>query len=276
MPVSEAHLLKRMGLFVSTKVRGTMTSPKVAGLVCNLIFVLLIAWPVQAQHNVTPHEPESRGSHHASDHDHPAATGWEGSTEGKAYSEFNHHLTGVFVVLIGLSELHHALRITALTWIRLLLPVAMVVTGIFLMIWSDHDAWPIGPRSFSQTFFGGDWEAVQHKLFGILLLIVGSIEWLRRIGRLDQFWWRLPLPAFAIVGGLSLFLHSHGAHPSAHKIAVHHAIMGVMAITAGSSKLVSGRGEAVLGSTSRCRSVWELAWAAFVLLIGIQLLLYTE
>ena len=36
-----------------------------------------------------------------------------------------------------------------------------------------------------------------------------------------------------------LFGHSHGFHPSAQKIAMHHAIMGTMALTAGSSKLFS-------------------------------------
>ena len=36
-----------------------------------------------------------------------------------------------------------------------------------------------------------------------------------------------------------LFGHSHGFHPSAQKIAMHHAIMGTMAVTAGSTKLVS-------------------------------------
>ena len=250
-----------------------------ASWVSHLFLVILAAWPVHAQHSVISHDPESRGSHHhESEHDHSVATGWEGSAAGKAYSEFNHHLAGIFVVLIGLSELHHALRITALPGVRLLLPTAMVVTGVFLMIWSDHDAWPIGPRSFTQTFLGDDYEAVQHKLFGILLLIVGGIEWLRRTGRLGQLWWRLPLPVFAIISGLSLFLHSHGAHPSAHKIAVHHAIMGAMAVTAGSSKLVYGRTQEALlpGSSQRSRSVWELVWAGFVLLIGIQLLLYTE
>ena len=45
-------------------------------------------------------------------------------------------------------------------------------------------------------------------------------------------------PAFAVIGGLMLFMHSHGAHPSAQKIAMDHAIMGTMAILAGSSRLI--------------------------------------
>ena len=149
----------------------------------------------------------------------------------------------------------------------LLLPMAMLGAGAFLLVCSDHEAWPIGSLGFVQTFFGIDWEIVQHKLYAVLLLAVGPIELLRRTGRIAQAWLRMPLPALAILGGLALFLHTHGAHPAAHKIALNHTIMGIMAITAGSSKLVSE-----LASHSR----WGLAWACLILLIGVQLLFYSE
>jgi hypothetical protein len=49
--------------------------------------------------------------------------------------------------------------------------------------------------------------------------------------------------------------------------------MGVMAVTAGSSKFLSDwKASPVTEETSS----WELAWAALVLLIGIQLLIYSE
>jgi putative copper resistance protein D len=77
----------------------------------------------------------------------------------------------------------------------------------------------------------------------------------------------------AILGGLILFGHSHGVHPSAQKIALHHAVMGAMAVTAGSSKLVSGSRRS--GSeTAPFR--WELLWAGLILFIGAQLLIYSE
>jgi putative copper resistance protein D len=68
-----------------------------------------------------------------------------------------------------------------------------------------------------------------------------------------------------------LFLHSHGAHPSAHKIAIHHTVMGTMAIAAGSCKLLNARSRAM-----DTRSGWELAWAGLILMIGVQLLIYSE
>ena len=70
-----------------------------------------------------------------------------------------------------------------------------------------------------------------------------------------------------------LFGHSHGFHPSAEKIAMHHAIMGTMAVTAGSSKFLS----TWVVPAERSRSTnWEWVWVSLILLIGAQLLLYSE
>ena len=70
-----------------------------------------------------------------------------------------------------------------------------------------------------------------------------------------------------------LFGHSHGFHPSAQKIAMHHAIMGTMAVTAGSSKLVSTWALPAERSNS---TNWEWVWVSLILLIGAQLVLYSE
>ena len=70
-----------------------------------------------------------------------------------------------------------------------------------------------------------------------------------------------------------LFGHSHGDHPAAHKIAMHHAIMGTMAVTAGSSKLFSTWANPLREESF---SRWEWLWAGLILLIGAQLLIYSE
>ncbi|HET9942260.1 MAG TPA: hypothetical protein VFR05_02900, partial [Terriglobia bacterium] len=59
----------------------------------------------------------------------------------------------------------------------------------------------------------------------------------------------------------------------AQKIATHHAIMGTMALTAGSSKLFSAwLNPAPGGAAVR----WDWIWASLILLIGTQLLIYSE
>jgi len=240
-----------------------------------LVSLSLSAMPLWAQHGehnpTSMHETVPPGHHvHGPDGHH---VGWEGSVAGNAYSEFNHHLTGMMVIIIGLCELRQALPMLFWAWTRFLLPGALLISGFFVLVWSDHDAWPIGSLSFMQTFFAGDSEIFQHKSYALLLLAVGTIELLRRLRQVGHALWSTPLPAFAIIGGFMLFGHSHGIHPSAQKIAIGHALIGTMAVTAGSSKLLSDW----LRSPSHSQhSKWELLWAGLILLIGLQLLMYSE
>jgi putative copper resistance protein D len=231
------------------------------------------AWPESPAAEMT-HE-SMHGGHGAGHGSLASMSPWEGSAEGRAYSEFNHHVAGALVVLIGLAELASALRWSRFTWMPTLLPAAMTVGGLFLLVWSDHEAWPIGRLTLAETFLGGDHEILQHKTYALLLLVLGLIEWRRRRGALPHWAWRIPLPTLAVVGGLMLFLHSHGDHPAAHKIALHHAAMGTLALLAGSCKLVSARAAAAPPSESGA-SRWDVGWAGLVLAIGIQLLFYSE
>jgi putative copper resistance protein D len=236
-----------------------------------IVLLIVAAGPVLAQHGETMHES---GHDHGSSSSRTVGPQWEGSLEGIAYSDRNHHVAGLLVLLIGLTELREAFAVTLLAWSRFLLPAAMLSAGGLLMIWSDHNAWPIGSLNLAETFSGADHEILQHKIYGILALAVGLVELLRRAGRLHHTFWNFPLPAFAVIGGLMLFLHSHGIHPSAQAIALNHAVMGTMAIVAGSCKLISARASSPSNPAGLSR--WKLAWAGFVLLIGLQLLFYSE
>jgi hypothetical protein len=253
--------------------------PLKTGSLSALSLVVLLAvlipggWEANAQHPASDHNdvhqtavtPEHQGTH--------AAGGWEGSVEGIAYSEFNHHLAGLFTLLLGLAELGRAARPQSPVWTRLVLPGALAAVGVFLLVWSDHEAWPVGSLSFRETFFGEDHEILQHKLYGVLAAGVATSEILRRFGWVRHPVWAIPLPLFAVIGGLMLFAHSHGAHPAAHKIALHHAVMGTMAVSAGVSKSVGGW---IAASPSRSARGWELLWGGLIVLIGLQLLVYSE
>ena len=234
-----------------------------------MLLLLPLAWadPLTGQPRADEHH-SAHGGHHDS-----GTPLWEGSVAGVAYSEFNHHVAGFLLLVIGSAELSLAFRSSAALWVRLLLPAALGLMGVFLLIWSDHEAWPIGSLSLAQTLYGGDHEILQHKLYGVLAVLIAAIEILRRIGRLPHAAWMVPLPAFAIIGGWMLFNHSHGFHPSAQHIALHHAVMGTLAITAGSSKLVSAW---QTGASLPVRSRWELLWAVLLVVIGLQLTLYSE
>jgi hypothetical protein len=230
-----------------------------------LILMLSLFAPVAAQ---------LRDHDHAVTHHSPGVPRWEGSVDGIAYSQFNHHLAAAFVLLIGLSELPAVLALRSLAWTRFLLPAAMLAAGGYLLGWSDHDAWPIGSLSFAQTFLADDPEIQQHKLYSVLLLGVGAVETLRWSGKIPGLAGALPLPILAIVAGLLLFAHEHGDNPAAHSIAMNHMIMGTTAIAAGFCRLAA---PALLRRDGlAAHAVWQFAWPALILLMGLQLLLYTE
>jgi hypothetical protein len=234
-------------------------------------------------HALAPENMMMEGEHR-NHHDHhqtpaPQTGQWEGSPEGIAYSEFNHALAGVGVILVGLSELRTAVGWQALAWVRWLLPASLVSSGIFLLIWSDHEAWPIGSWTLAQTLSGNDPEMLQHKIFGILALGVGTVEWFLRAGKISHLFWRALLPGFALLGGLMLFIHMHGPHPAGDHIQVHHHIMGTLALAGG---LAWFAGEfrhpphLFTHPSSQPRFLLKILWALFVITIGVQLLLYSE
>jgi putative copper resistance protein D len=198
---------------------------------------------------------------------------WEGSTQGTAYSESNHRFVGLFVLLFGLGELGPALRYQLPFWIRLVLPSALAVIGPYLLIWSDHEAWPIGSRTFIQTFSGQDPEIIQHKFYGVCGSVAAMSEMLRRIGWARHPAWAAPLFILGLVGSLLLFIHSHEHHQGNHMIELHHALLGSFGIGATvSNAMVSWASDASEQTVNR----WEVAWAGFVIAMGLQLLVYHE
>ncbi|MEX5212875.1 MAG: hypothetical protein NW703_01810 [Nitrospiraceae bacterium] len=258
----------------------------------NLLLALVLAlapwfspFVSSAQHN-QEHQAESDVHYARSEHAHVVSQlpQWEGSAEGRAYSEFSHQISALFVLLIGLGELRSSAGVRRRDWWAYLLPGALMAAGIWLLIWSDHDAWPVGHMSFLDTFVRATNEIAQHKLYGLLALSVGAIELARRREVLRSPVWLFPLPMFAIVGGFMLFSHDHGAHPHAAHIAVHHFQMGVVAIAGGIAKTLAGW-KAVREPPARAglehagtRNIfwWNLTWSLLVLTIAVQLLLYRD
>ncbi|MEE8612942.1 MAG: hypothetical protein V3S85_02285 [Nitrospirales bacterium] len=247
-------------------------------LVFSLSFSLFNEIPALGQHSNQGGDQEQTTSLMPGHAHQPMLGQWEGSPEGMAYSEFNHALAGVGVVMMGLSELRSGLGITTLAWSRFLLPIGMLASGAYLMIWSDHEAWPIGSMSLAETLSGDDPEPLQHKIFAVLLLGVGLIELLVRLGRISQRGWNMSLPGFAVLGGFLLFMHEHGPHPAAHQIMIHHTIMGVLALTAASCRLIDEVSEVRKGPkvNQGGRSILKVVWALLIILIGVQLQFYSE
>lgn len=77
-------------------------------VVCTMLLVNMA--PLYAQPGQGGHSPGHDVVPSSHDHHGASVGGWEGSAQGVAYSEFNHHLAGLFVLLMGCVELSQALQ----------------------------------------------------------------------------------------------------------------------------------------------------------------------
>ena len=125
----------------------------------------------------------------------------------KASSELNHHIAGYALVAVGLLVIVGQSS-PRLRFLRLLWPALFILTGLFLAAWSDHEIWPRGDLSWT-WLIQHDLGARQHKIFAILLILMGTIEWLRARGKLNRFWKTWAFPLLAVFGAALLLFHPH-------------------------------------------------------------------
>ena len=240
-------------------------------LILTLSFTSISDMRAQAS---SSHQEVSTEISEATDHHQGHGNGrWEGSPEGIAYSEFNHHFAGLCDMLFGFAELGQALQYPLPTWTRLVLPTILSVVGVYNIIWSDHDAWPIGSLTFADTFFGQDREIIEHKFSGTIAIVMAICEALRRTGRVRHPAWAAPLVFLTLIGSLLLFIHSHANHPGAARIDLHHAVLGSVGVCAG---LAKGLAAWLPGASPLVRKRWDAAWGGCVVLFGLLLVVYSE
>ena len=181
-----------------------------AGGLSLAIFLFLFAWPPQAQ-----------GEHH----EHmsmPMAHEMSPAMQAKLLadkkeSEFNHHLAGFFVVLAGVFILFQGVLVKRWPGVKYAWPTCFLLSGIFVLVWSDTELWPFGHREWLEALRHNQ-EVLQHKTFAVLLLLLGVIEWQRARGVLKAVWSGWVFPALAIGGSLLLLFHRHegGMHGPNH------------------------------------------------------------
>jgi cell division protein FtsW (lipid II flippase) len=125
----------------------------------------------------------------------------------KAPSEFNHHIAGW--ALIGVSILvlasQFSPRMKVLSYV---LPLLFVGVGLFLATWSDGEIWPRGNLNWLWLIHH-DAEARQHKIYSVLLIAIGVIEYFRVRGSLPRSWRMWAFPALALIGAGMLLVHDH-------------------------------------------------------------------
>jgi hypothetical protein len=132
----------------------------------------------------------------------------------RAPSELNHHVAGWALVGVGFLVLLSTLC-PNLGGLRYFWPALFLLMGLFLLFWSDAEMWPRGNMTWTWLIHH-DHEAGQHKIYALLLVAIGFVEYLRAHGSLNRFWRAWAFPILAVVGATLLLIHDHTASGGAN------------------------------------------------------------
>jgi putative copper resistance protein D len=193
----------------------------------------------------------------------------------KKESEFNHHLAGFFVILAGVFVLVQGKLAQRWSFLRFAWPSCFLLSGLFLLVFSDTELWPFGPQSWWYGLTHNP-EDLQHKTFAAILLALGIIEVQRARGILKSAWVGWLFPALACCGSLMLLFHEHqsGMHGAAHmttmaRIQAEHLNFAV-----------TGFGIGILRGLSEVRTRWQVMsarlWPLLMIVLGVLLMFYRE
>jgi copper resistance protein D len=184
-----------------------------------------------------------------------------------AWSEYNHHWSGILVFAMGLAALlHRTGRVSAAQhW-----PLLFFALAAFLFYRADPEVWPAGSIGFFESL--KDPEIVQHRIFVVLIIGFALFEWGVRTGRIASRHLALVFPLLTALGGTLLLTHSHAiANPKEELLIEYtHLPMGILGLCAGWARWLELRGDAA----QRRWAGW--VWPLCFVLIGLLLIDYRE
>jgi len=185
----------------------------------------------------------------------------------RAWSEYNHHWSGLFVLSMGVLALLH--QTGRARWTRHW-PLIFLGLAVFLFFRSDPGSWPIGPYGFWESMLFP--EVLQHRIFLLLIVVFGLFEWRVRTGRLAKPGYALVFPLLCALGGGLLLTHSHASVnlKSEFLIEVTHAPLGLFGIVVGWGRWLELR---LAGGDDRLPA---RLWALGLIAVGLLLVLYRE
>ncbi len=183
----------------------------------------------------------------------------------RAWSEYNHHWAGFFVLTMGVLAALERLGVRrARHW-----PLVFLGLAAFLFVRNDPRAWPLGPAGFWESLMLPD--VLQHRGFVAIIVAFGVFEWMVRTGRLPARPWAFVFPLLCAVGGGLLLTHSHAMFNLKEEFLteVTHAPLGILGAFAGWGRWLELR----LPEAGRGPG-WF--WIACLSAVGLLLLVYRE
>ena len=187
-----------------------------------------------------------------------------------AWSEYNHHWAGMFVLAIGiLALLAQAGWRPARHW-----PLLFVGLGLFLAVRADPDVWPLGNQGLIESL--RDVETLQHRAFEILLFAFAFFEWRVRARGLRTGAAPLVFPLMCAAGGALLLTHQHAIANVKDQLLIElsHTPLALVALLAGWSRWLELRLDPECDPRLIRAAAW--VWPTCLALIGLILLVYRE
>lgn len=183
-----------------------------------------------------------------------------------AWSEYNHHWAGIFVLLIGVLAL---ISQAGVRWARHWPLVFLGLAG-FLLVRSDPEVWPLGSIGVFESL--RDVEVVQHRVFALLPILFGLFEWGVRTGRIRDPRAPYVFPLICAGGGALLLTHTHAIANVKDQLLIEwtHTPLALAAVAAGWSRWLELRLPGRIGRVSG----W--IWPACFVVIGVLLIFYRE
>jgi putative copper resistance protein D len=186
-----------------------------------------------------------------------------------AWSEYNHHWAGLFVLLIGvLAILAQAGIRAARHW-----PLLFFGLAAFMVIRADPEVWPLGEQGVISSL--RDPETFQHRCFELLIVAFAFLEWQVQARRLRTGWRPLVFPLMAALGGALLLTHQHAIANVKDQLLIEltHTPLALAAVAAGWSRWLELRLDE---NDRRLRRIAGWVWPICLVLIGLLLVLYRE
>lgn len=187
-----------------------------------------------------------------------------------AWSEYNHHWSGLFVTAIGLLALANR---AGAGWARHW-PLLFIGLGLFLLLRSDPEVWPLGDIGLLESL--RDVEVVQHRVFVVLIVGFALFEWRVRTGAARSHGAALVFPLMCAIGGGLLLTHSHAIANVKEQLLIEitHTPLALAGIVAGWARWLELRLDRDTSPSLVRIASWT--WPVCLLLCGLILLDYRE
>ncbi len=194
-------------------------------------------------------------------------TGEIGKKEDMSWDRFNHNVSGMIILAMGIVALFEQLGRLACAR---LWPLMFLGLSALIFVFANPDHWPLGSIGFIASLQNP--EVVQHWFAAVVVFGLGWSEWLSRTPRLGRKSLQFVFPLLCIVGGMIMLTHSHGLMERKQEFLIQstHVLIGALAVLMGCARWLQIRLPAPLNRLAGLVSLLAMVLVGFVLVFYIQ------